>query len=61
MGRLPFLFRASQQNPLPVHRLGLTFASKSGQPFGLAQAAVSGVIFLRSYVLLVKGDRFSMR
>jgi hypothetical protein len=42
-------------------RLGLSFVSKAAQPLGLAQAAVSGDVLLRSDVLLVQGDRFSMK
>jgi hypothetical protein len=40
-------------------RLGLAFVSKAERPFRLVQAAVSGVILLRSYVCAVQGDRFS--
>jgi hypothetical protein len=39
------------------NRLVLAFVSNTGRPFGLAQAAVSGVILLQSYVFVVQGDR----
>jgi hypothetical protein len=42
-------------------RLSLASVSKAERPFGLEQAAVSGVILLRSYVLVVQGDRVSAR
>jgi hypothetical protein len=42
-------------------RLGLAFVSKAERPFGLVQAAGSGVILLRSCVLVVKGDQVSAR
>jgi hypothetical protein len=38
-------------------RLGLALVSKAERPFRLVQAAGSGVIFLRSYIFAVQGDR----
>jgi hypothetical protein len=42
-------------------RLGLTSVSKAERPFGLEQAAVSGVVLLRSYVFAVQGDSYAPR
>jgi hypothetical protein len=41
--------------------LGLAFVSKAKQPFELVQAAGSGVILLRTYVLVVQGDSYAPR
>jgi hypothetical protein len=52
----------SPQHLLKVcDRLGLMPVSKARRPFRLAQTAVSGVVLLRSYVLVVEGDRISVR
>jgi hypothetical protein len=52
-------YQARLRSPQP--RLGRAPASKAERPFGLVQVAVSGVVLLRSYILVVEGDSYAPR